>query len=625
MKKIIRALIISPLMIGLLTIGSAMALTLSVAGPATAQTNDGLGGYTVSRFASDITVAADGTITVQEQIDADFSEPRHGLFRYIPWIKPLVATDLRAARYDRRYDLTDVTVEATGASAKKKVGTENGFVVIRIGDSKQTVTGPASYRISYRVKGALDPATETATLVWNAIPADWDVAKGNPQVRVHLPAAPLSIACTAGTQGSTRPCAGANVEAGNVAVFSDATLAADEGLTVTVRLPASAITPPPEILLKEKFSLTRRLGTDKPGVLGASGGLLAVLLAGVAKLARRGRDQAFVGGSLDASSGLLPTGDATVSKIPVGPPEYRPPDGLTPAELSFLITEKTSTQQVTATIVDLAVRGHLRIEELDGAGLLKRHDWRFVATPEKVKPDDRPNEYERVIMTGLFGGTATRDLSDLKNHFHTANSTAQRQIEQKAVSAKWYRSKPSTVRAKWAALGAAIAGLGVLVTVVALNASHAALVALPLVIAGLAVIVVSGSMPARTSAGSALTSRALGFKRFLEVADADMLRAAEKEGSLERHLAYASVFGIAEQWTKRLALLGVGAAAVGASNYPWWIPAGGRGFDPDHFGRSLSDFTKSAAAVLPSSPSSSGSGGGGSVGGGGGGGGGGSW
>lgn len=52
-------------------------------------------------------------------------------------------------------------------------------------------------------------------------------------------------------------------------------------------------------------------------------------------------------------------------------------------------------------------------------------------------------------------------------------------------------------------------------------------------------------------------------EQFLEVADADMLRAAEKEGSLEHHLANAWVFGIAEQWTKRLALLGA-AGAVGA-------------------------------------------------------------
>ena len=110
-----------------------------------------------------------------------------------------------------------------------------------------------------------------------------------------------------------------------------------------------------------------------------------------------------------------------------------------------------------------------------------------------------------------------------------------------------------------------------------------------------------------------------------------MLRAAEKQGSLDRHLAYASVFGIAEQWTKRLALLGAAGAVGGMGGsvmYPWWIGSGGRAFNGDDFGRSLSDFTRSAAAVLPSSPSSSGTGGGGgggSVGSGGGGGGGGSW
>lgn len=617
--------------IGTLIIGIPMIL-LTAQPQSGAQTNSGLAGYTISSYRSDITVRPDATIGVTEAIAVDFSSARHGIFRNIVWRQPFNNDDKRADRYDRRYDLYNVRVTSPDAPAAVKQGREGPFEVLRIGAANRVITGPAHYRIGFDVKGALNPATQAVTLVWNAIPADFDVTKGAPEVHVTLPGEVLSLTCTAGQPGSNTPCDSAEREGKNAAVFRHHSLAASEGLTITVGMAATAFTTTPQVLLEEKFSLTRRLGTDQPGVLAGAGGLLAVLLAAVAKLSRRGRDAAFVGGSMDASQndGGIAATTTGYAKIPVGPPEYRPPEGLTPAELSFLITESTSTQQVTATIVDLAVRGHLRIEEL-GEG--RHKDWRFHAIPDAAAgKGDTLAPYETTIITGLFpGGGDQSDLSDLKDQFHSANSTAQHQIESQAVNAHWYDRKPSYTRAIWAGAAAATILIGGLLTAVAVGATHVALLAAPIVVAGIALLAASRGMPARTSKGSALTSRALGFKRFLEVADADMLRAAEKEGSLERHLAYASVFGIAEQWTKRLALLGAAGAVGGiggAAMYPWWIGSGGRGFNGDDFGRSLSDFTRSAAAVLPSSPSSSGTGGGGgggSVGSGGGGGGGGSW
>ncbi len=616
--------------IGTLIIGIPMIL-LTAQPPSGAQTNSGLAGYTISSYRSDITVRPDATIGVTEAIAVEFSSARHGIFRNIVWKQPFNTNDKRADRYDRRYDLYNVSVTSPDAPTAVKQGREGPFEVLRIGAADRVITGPAHYRIGFDVKGALNPATEAVTLVWNAIPADFDVTKGAPEVHVTLPGEVLSLTCTAGQPGSNTPCDSAEREGTNAAVFRHHSLAASEGLTITVGMPATAFTTTPQMLLEEKFSLTRRLGTDQPGVLVGSGGLLAVLLAAVAKLSRRGRDAAFVGGFMDASQNDGGTAAAAgYATIPVGPPEYRPPEGLTPAELSFLITESTSTQQVTATIVDLAVRGHLRIEEL-GEG--RHKDWRFHATPDAAaRKGDALAPYETTIIAALFpSGGDQSDLSDLKDQFHTANSAAQHQIEEQAVNAHWYDRKPSYTRAMWAAAAVATILIGGVLTAVAVGATHVALLAVPLVVAGVALLGASRGMPARTSKGSALTSRALGFKRFLEVADADMLRAAEKEGSLERHLAYASVFGIAEQWTKRLALLGAAGAVGGiggSAMYPWWIGAGGRGFNSDDFGRSLSDFTRSAAAVLPSAPSSSGTGGGGgggSVGSGGGGGGGGSW
>jgi hypothetical protein len=43
--------------------------------------------------------------------------------------------------------------------------------------------------------------------------------------------------------------------------------------------------------------------------------------------------------------------------------QYAPPDGMTPAEAGTLVDDDAAMRDITATIVDLAVRGYLVIEE----------------------------------------------------------------------------------------------------------------------------------------------------------------------------------------------------------------------------------------------------------------------
>src|SRR5690606_22941775 len=42
---------------------------------------------------------------------------------------------------------------------------------------------------------------------------------------------------------------------------------------------------------------------------------------------------------------------------------YSPPEGFTPAEAGTLIDERADVADITSTVIDLAVRGYLRIEE----------------------------------------------------------------------------------------------------------------------------------------------------------------------------------------------------------------------------------------------------------------------
>ena len=58
-----------------------------------------------------------------------------------------------------------------------------------------------------------------------------------------------------------------------------------------------------------------------------------------------------------------------------GPVLFRPPDGLRPAQLGVLVDERADPVDVTATIVDLAVRGYLTIEEIPKHGWRGKPDW----------------------------------------------------------------------------------------------------------------------------------------------------------------------------------------------------------------------------------------------------------
>ena len=102
-------------------------------------------------------------------------------------------------------------------------------------------------------------------------------------------------------------------------------------------------------------------------------------------------------------------------------PMYEPPPGISPAEAGTLLDDRIHPRDITSTIVDLAVRGFIKIEETDDKGLLfhhkdyifhllqKRQDWRGLAP------------HERVMLENIFvGDVPDTRLSSLKNRFYTA-------------------------------------------------------------------------------------------------------------------------------------------------------------------------------------------------------------
>jgi uncharacterized membrane protein len=156
-----------------------------------------------------------------------------------------------------------------------------------------------------------------------------------------------------------------------------------------------------------------------------------------------------------------------------------------------------------------------------------------------------------------------------------------------------------------------------------------ALVGGALGLVGLLVLVLAHAAPARTSSGTEVLAQAAAFKRYLETADADRLRAVHGEDTFSGYLPYAIVFGLTEQWAGAFSDLADEGAAVpepswyrgsSATPYAYWGAGAGFGHSVDSFADITTD---SISAATPASSGSSGTSGGfsgGGVGGGGGGG-----
>src|SRR5207302_4961554 len=133
---------------------------------------------------------------------------------------------------------------------------------------------------------------------------------------------------------------------------------------------------------------------------------------------------------------------------------------------------------VTATIVDLAVRGYLRIEEVPKEGWRGKADWNLV---QQKQTDDRLQAYERTLLDGIFesGGRPQVKLSELRNTFASKLHEVEGQLYDDAMEQGWFVRRPDKVRRFWAAMGilASIVGVGALVALAA--RTHVALLGIP--------------------------------------------------------------------------------------------------------------------------------------------------
>jgi uncharacterized membrane protein len=599
---------------GLLAFLLLLTLLPALAWPVSARADEG---WVIESFQAQIDIQPDGTLRIVETISVDFGTlQRHGIYRDIPVL----------FRYDeerdRRYDLrVESVTDERGRRHQYEVSRSGAYMRIRIGDPDRYVSGRQTYRITYRVRQALNGFDDHDELFWNIVgPPGWPVSIRSLKATVTLPRDGVQrVTCFQGPAGSQEPC-NASSTTRTASFEATRTLPEQQYFTIVVAFTKGIVPEPRPDLVARPRPFTRYFDLT-PVTIGGSFMVFAVVIGMLVwSWWTFGRDRRYTtlyylsDNPSEETRPLLASDPIVV--------EFTPPENMRAAQVGVLLDERADTLDCTATIVDLAVRGYLKISELAADGIIERlfskKDWLLTRTDK----DDRDLlPYERILLQGLFEKGSSVKLSELKSEFYTHLHKAQKSLYRDVVQRGWFPHRPDRVRLLWAVLGLLVAALGMFVSF-GLGARYgAALVGVPVVLGGLLLTILSPWMPRRNALGREMLRRALGFRQYIATAEKDRQKFNEQQNLFSEYLPYAIVFRCVDKWAR--AFEGIDTVAATSSWY-----TGHDSFTSSEFSRRLSGFASNVSSVIASTPGSSGSSGfsaGGGSGGGGGGGGGGSW
>lgn len=533
----------------------------------------------IRTYAVDVVIKIDGSMSVREQIVYDFPEARHGIYRYIPYVK--------TNEEGKRLKLTFENIQVTDEKNKPYQFTTDYVVddvVLKIGDPDRTIIGEQVYIISYDIKGGLTYFPSHDELYWNAVGLQWKIPTLSTQATITLPQEvvdkDIQSRCFIGAFESTEKLCRTSIKGSVVTFTATRSLAAYEGMTIVVGFPKGVVKELNPTELVPFFD-------TKVGKAVLVGLLIFVIFWYIAlpfivvwKWWKHGRDPKSTIGQAVAW---------------YSPPKTKKGRTLTPAETGTLIDEVVHLKDIYGSLIDLARRGYFRIIETkkDTFDLEKTKQW----------PKEYLHPFEAKLLDVIFGFKDRVLLKDVKLY---DSLTALNDIIYKSLVADgFFPTNPQSIRTKY-----------VVLTVFAVVTFNPVLVIVSWIF--------GMSMPQKTLFGSEQAAMARALRNFLQSQDKHLAFQAKEKYMFEKLLPYAISFGVEVIWAKRF-------KDMRLPTPNWYVSQSHGGhFSSIVFANSLHAGYGTSFAQSVSYKSSSGyhsgfSSGGGFSGGGGGGGGGGSW
>ena len=501
-------------------------------------------GEAVTAFDAVVDVDAAGDLQVTETIGYRFAgTAHHGVLR-----------ELHSS------EVTAVQVETpTGAPAATSVTVHGGYTTIRVGDPARTVSGTQIYVLHYVVGGVLD----AEVLRWDFVGDGWQVPVQRATVRITAPRPADARHCAA---------AGCTVTgSGATAVFAAGPLAPGNGLPVTLEYPTGTV------------------GETPPGLAVLGWLQLAVVLAVLGGLGwvvvRSLRDpQAKPPGAHRRPAAAAVLGDGRCTPVawvatPAAQPAVplaeaglpSPPPDVSPGLLAVLHSGGKGTDAVTATLLDLAVRGYLRVEEQGGRRRLR--GWTLVATAPTTP--DRLAPHEETLLHNAFGGRPTATVSEVCHRRTRALEAAHEALVAEAVERGWVAKNVLATGGR--TVGISIFFIGFVAAIVNFGGFPRSFPFFFLAIGtGIVGVFASALLSLvkpvrRTAAGNAVLAELAPYRAKLAGLGLERIPPDRAAEVFSRSLPHAAALGLAHRWTRRFAQL-FALAPPGAA--AWYRPAG---------------------------------------------------
>ena len=525
--------------------------------------------FHIQSYRINVEITREGYADFEEIIEVVFSEPRHGIFRFIP-----LHSEVNGKRVERL--IRNIETEGVPSGTSR----ESGNLVIKIGDRDVFVEGRQVYRIRYRVLNPLDFFEDHSQFYWDLLGVSWPVHTEQFSFSLRFPEGIAlneeDVRCFSGAAGSRGQDVEWAVESRLVEGKSKRRFESREGLTVAVRLPQDVFTP----MSESTFFLQRH-------------GLLLfppfLLIAGFWVFYKHRNRREVI---------------AT---------EYFPPEGISPAVVGGFVDHSVDSNDILCLIPYLANMGYLRME-LEEGNFWRGDNITFFKLKE-AGPELLP--FESRFFNALFASGDEVQLKSLKEKFYTQMAAVKELVRQWIRKLGWY--EPGQIKYAWITGGvAALTIIGGLIAVFAFDN----LDGIALIITGVILLIIAILLRQRTPKGNEIYRRIEGFRQFVKKAERPVIERLMAQDPLyyDKTMPFALAFGYLKPWNKHFEGL--------LREPPGWYRHGGiHANTMQSWNNFATEFPKEISqigSVFSSSPGGSSSGGG-SSGGGSGGGGGGSW
>ena len=529
-----------------------------------------------------------GLLKVREVIELDFSGQNSGILRAIP--NTYKGNDLNLKVTEVIRDDVDeqfITYE------------EDGNTVVRIGNPTVYITGVHSYEIVYQVENVITFEDEHDEFFWDVNGDQWLQTFLSVDVQVNSSAKIIApgTRCFSGVFGGTDSNCTTSDGANNFSAEATQDLGPSQTLTVVAAYEKGYFTP---ASWTERY---RNFIIISPLILFQ----LLVVRSAHKKWEELGKDY---------------------KKRGVVAPYFGRPKGVSVMQASYVADNMLTQKHLSASIIDLAIRGYIKITETK-EGRKTKHSLSLIK-----QPDGKLTDEEKMLVTELIGSSVDDSvtLEDKKNKLYGTFAALKKSIDAKTLDKGYYELSPrKSVGKLTKQIIAAFVGLFVGFSLAEYSVGVTVASG---VISVAAVGVYAALMTKRSHRGNMLVEHMKGLKLYLSEAEKDRIEQQDAVAAplaphsgqptrdvkfFEKLLPFAVAMGVEKSWAK--------AFSDVYAQPPDWYSGNWNTFSTIALVNSLGSTTKAATSsfTAPSSSGSSGFSGGGFSGGGGGGGGGGGW